>query len=113
MRFNALWEITTARATSKVSKISRLNLSPRGRCDRWTTGSGCETGDPIIRRYNIGDGIQREEFQGIVVSSDGDGNGVVFAPPTEPNTGEVRVSVRVQPNFPLEYIELHLEHGAK
>jgi hypothetical protein len=72
---------------------------------------GAKPGDPLIGQVNFLDGSSKPEYRGVILSADGDGNGIVFAKPEHP--GEVRVQCKVKANFPMDYISVEVVHGTE
>jgi hypothetical protein len=67
-------------------------------------------GDPLTVNVVQPDGSVKEEYRGIIISADGQGNGIIFSKPGESGEeGQVRVSCKVKPKFPLEYITIKLQ----
>ena len=65
-------------------------------------------GDSFIAEGYNDDGSKRDEFRGIVISTDGEGGGTILTPP-DACGGEIIVRCRFQPFFPVEFISLEVK----
>ena len=69
-----------------------------------------QPGDALVKNVAAPDGSEAEEYRGLIVSVDGQGNGIVLQRPTADSLTEVIVKVSVRSPRPVESIAIEVSH---